>query len=230
MRIRTMALSSALVASTLLAAPTMAGAASPTTDPAPVTTTVPGQAQTPLKYRNTCRPTIAALPSTVEGRPTVGPGAAKGVYIWHERAGWRVRVTHDLAKLEVNGVTKPQLIEVRGRITSTRPFGKVRTIRLEDRQRGEWVSVQRPKRRAMEFRFVNGGFIDGINFTAGCAGKLSFTVWEVTRDATTGTVARTQLPVYVGSTPTLVTSTTSPALAPSPTDASRVVIRRTPVS
>ena len=29
------------------------------------------------------------------------------------------------------------------------------------------VSVQRPKRKVMEFRFVNGGYIDGINFDAG---------------------------------------------------------------
>ena len=71
--------------------------------------------------------------------------------------------------------------------------------------------MQRPSRKVMEFRFVNGGFIDGINFTAGCSGKLGFTVWEVTRDATGhGKVVRTPLPIYVGSAPTLVTATTDP--------------------
>lgn len=224
MRIRIMALSTALAASTLLAAPAMADETT-TSDPAPVTTTAPQP--TPLKYRNTCRAKIAALPTTVQGPATVKPGSAKGVYIWHEKAGWRVRVTHDLPRVDVS---KPQLIEVRGRITSTRTFAKVRTIRLEDKQRGEWVSVKRPSRKVMDFRFVNGGFIDGINFTAGCSGKLSFTVWEVTKDATTGKAVRTALPIYVGSVPTLVTTGTDPALAASPVDVARVVIRRTPVS
>ena len=59
----------------------------------------------------------------------------------------------------------------------------------------------------MEFRFVNGGFIDGIDFKAGCSGRLGFTVWEVTAvrgkpvDAN-GKVVRTRLPIYVGSAPT----------------------------
>jgi hypothetical protein len=43
--------------------------------------------------------------------------------------------------------------------------------------------VQRPKRKVMDFRFVNGGYIDGINFTAGCAGRLTFRAWQVTKDA-----------------------------------------------
>ena len=57
---------------------------------------------------------------------------------------------------------------MRGRITASRPI-KQRPHRssLEDKQRGEWVSVQRPKRKVMDFRFVNGGYIDGINFNAG---------------------------------------------------------------
>ncbi len=233
MHVRIMALSTALAASTLLAAPAMADPATPpatpNTGPA-ITAPAPEKAQARLRYRNSCKAQVATLPAAVEGQPaTFKPGDKKGVYLWHEKAGWRVRLTHDLPKVVVNDVAKPQLIEVRGRITSTRKFAKVQTVRLEDKQRGEWVSVQRPSRKVMEFRFVNGGFIDGINFTAGCSGKLSFTVWEVTRDAS-GTVKRTPLPIYVGSTPTLVDATTDPALAGSPDDVSRVVIRRTPVN
>ena len=94
------------------------------------------------------------------------------------------------------------------------------------------------KNKVMEFRFINGGFIDGINFNASCSGRLGFTVWEVTRDAATGKpvrdangkVVRTRLPIYVGTTPTLVTAATVPALATNaPDDVSRVVILRTPV-
>ena len=63
------------------------------------------------------------------------------------------------------------------------PISNVRTVRLEDKQRGEWVSVQRPKRKVMDFRFVNGGYIDGINFNAGCAGRLGVHAWQVDREA-----------------------------------------------
>ena len=101
-----------------------------------------------------------------------------------------------------------------GRITSTRKLTNVRTIQLEDKQRGEWVKT---KNKVMEFRFINGGFIDGINFSASCSGRLGFTVWEVTRGAdgkpvrdANGKVVRTPLPIYVGSAPTLVTDTHRP--------------------
>ena len=148
------------------------------------------------------------------------------MYIWHEKAGWR-RARDPPA--DPDRRNRPNLIEVRGRITSTRPLTNVRTIRLEDKQRGEWVSVQRPKRKVLEFRFVNGGFIDGVNFAAGCSGRLGFTVWEVTRGAD-GTVVRTPMPVFVGATPTPVTATSTPALATdAPADVSRVVILRSPV-
>jgi hypothetical protein len=232
MRIRIMALSGALAASTLLSAPAMAGATSPTTDPEPAATTAPQQGQPTAKFRNSCRPSIAALPKLVEGKPstqTLKPGSPKGLYIWHEKAGWRVRLTHDQKRVDKNGASKPQVIDVRGRITSTRAFAKVQTVRLERKQRGEWVSVQRPNRKVMEFRFVNGGYIDGINFTAGCSGQLGFTVWEIVKGAD-GKPMRTKLPIYVGSGPTLVGAETDPALAASPSDVSRVVIRRTPVN
>jgi hypothetical protein len=234
MRIRILAVSGALAASTLLAAPAMADDVPATngptaTAPAAVATATPEQARAALRFRNSCTPTIAALPTTVEGQPnTYVPGAPKGVYIWHEQAGWRVRLTHPQAD-------SPKLIEVWGRITSTRRLSNVRTIQLEDKQRGEWVKT---RNRVMEFRFINGGFIDGINFTAGCSGRLGFTVWEVTRgadgkpvrDPATGKVVRTALPVFVGADATPVTAETIPALAAAPSDVSRVVIRRAPVS
>ena len=155
----------------------------------------------PQQFRNSCNPAVAALPPTVEGKPALNPGAVDGVaelglYIWHEAKGWRVRLTHNLPKVDVNEVSKPQLVEVRGRITASRPISNVRTVRLEDKQRGEWVSVQRPKRKVMDFRFVNGGYIDGINFNAGCAGRLGFTVWQVTKAE--GGIIRTPLPIFVG--------------------------------
>ena len=130
-------------------------------------------APAPATFRNSCNPAVATLPGVVEGNPTLVPGAKDGfaplaLYVWHEARGWRVRLTHNQPKV-VDG--KPQVVEVRGRITSSRPISNVRTVRLEDKQRGEWVSVQRPKRKVMDFRFVNGGYIDGIDFNAGCPGS-----------------------------------------------------------
>jgi hypothetical protein len=229
MRIRIMAVSGALAASTLLTVPAVATeTTSPTTEPVPVTTTAPVPTQAKLRFRNSCRPKKAALPQSVQGRPLgFAPGAAKGVYIWHEKAGWRIRVTHP--RTLTGG--KPDLIEVRGRITSTRKFAKVRSVQLEDKQRGEWVSVRNPNRKVMEFRFVNGGFIDGINFTAGCSGRLGFTVWQVVKDPTGAVVGRSPMPVYVGPEMMRVDATTTPSLAPgAPTDVSRVVILRAPVT
>lgn len=229
MRIRIMALSAALAASTLLAAPAMADE-TPTPGATNDTATAPAPTRSAVKYRNTCRARLATLPTTVQGAPAAFvPGERKGLYIWHEQAGWRVRLTHPQTDT-------PKVIEVWGRITSTRRLTNVRTIRLEDKQRGEWVKT---KNKVMEFRFINGGFIDGINFAAGCSGRLGFTVWEVTRDAAgkpvldpaTGKVKRTALPVYVGSGRTLVEAGMgNPELVTTPTDVSRVVIRRTPVS
>jgi hypothetical protein len=229
MRMRILALSGALAASTLITAPAMADTTTP--DAAPVT-----PAPAPAKFRNSCNPAVATLPGVLEGNPTLVPGARDGfaplaLYVWHEARGWRVRLTHNLPKA---GDGKPQVVEVRGRITSSRPISHVRTVRLEDKQRGEWVSVQRPKRKVMDFRFVNGGYIDGIDFNAGCAGKLTFTAWQVVREATTKmVVGRTPLEVRVGATRQVVTDTAvtaNPKLVTTPEGAVRVVVLRTPVT
>ncbi len=195
-----------------------------------------------VAYKNTCKVKKAALPSSVEGAPALfTPKAfkphtgAKGVYIWHEKAGWRVRVTHDLTNPSTTTAKgkvvpgKPVLVEFRGKITSTKKLTGVRTVRLEDRQRGEWVSVKRHQRKTLDFRFVNGGFVDGINFNAGCSGKLTFTVSQVVRDASGKVTSRVAVPVFVGQAPTTLTSATTPALVTTPT-ASKVTILRAPVA
>lgn len=121
------------------------------------------------------------------------PGSmAKGLCVWHDAAGWHVRLTHNEAPgVAPGGTPRPTVVGVRGRVTASRPLVRVRTVRLEDRQRGEWVSVRRPARRATDFRFVNGGHMDGIDFAAGCAGKLTLTAWQVPRDAAGNVVGRT---------------------------------------
>lgn len=203
------------LASVALASATVAAPASATTAPAPP------------PFRNSCNTGVATLPASVQGKPaSFKAGSALGVYVWHEAKGWRVRVTHNLPK---NTAGKPQRIEVRGRIVTSRPISRVRLVRLEDRQRGEWVAVQRPRRKVLDARFVNVGGIDGVNFAAGCAGKLTFQFWQVTRNAD-GTVKRTAIPVFVGSKMTPLTATTVPALDTKVTDRSKFVVLRTPVS
>ena len=96
MRIRILALSGALAASTLITAPAMADTTPPPIPPSP------GR-RSPQQFRNSCNPAVATLPATVEGKPALNPGAEGWVrglalYIWHEARGWRVRLTHNRPK------------------------------------------------------------------------------------------------------------------------------------
>ena len=175
----TLALSGAVLATSLVGAPALAGQA-----PAPAPT-----------FRNSCSPKVAALPAEIKGAPKgFGAGAVTGqdlgLYVWHDKKGWRVRLTHDLPKVNA----KAQLVTVRGRITASRPLTNVRTVRLEPKQRGEWVAVKRPARRSLDFRFVNAGYIDSVNFTAGCAGRVTVSAWQVVKDPTTGAVSQKPIP------------------------------------
>lgn len=215
------------VTGSLLAMPAAASAA-----PSAATATVAAKAKKkPVRpapaYLNTCNPKRAKLPASVLGDPKVKPGrtsnAAKGLYVYHDGKGWKVRLTHNLKAAS----GKSTRIDVRGRITSSRPIGRVKLVRLEDKQRGEWVAIQARKRQFIDFRFTNYGYIDGIDFTAGCAGRLTFTVFEVSK--VNGKVTRTALPVFVGKSRTQLTSATTPALLPTPANASRFVVLRTPV-
>jgi hypothetical protein len=213
MRLRTLALVGAIAASTVLVAP-----ASATDAPAPAPA-----------YRNSCNPRVAALPAAVEGKPTTfKAGAEKALYVWHTKQGWRVRLTHG-QKLE--GSDKGARIVVQGRITASRPVSNIRRVKLEANQSGEWVRIVKGSaRRSVDFRFVNYGYIDGLDFTAGCAGRLGITVWEVTKRD--GQTVRMPVKVIVGKDNTTVTELTRPALLvpPSaPTYGSRVVILRAPV-
>lgn len=215
MRLRALALAGAIAASTVLVAPATATEA-PSPAPAPA-------------FRNSCNPQVAALPKAVVGKPkSFKAGAEKALYVWHTKQGWRVRLTH--AEKQI-GSEKAAQIVVRGRITASRPLSNVRRVKLEANQTGEWVRVVKGSaRRSVDFRFVNYGFIDGLDFTAGCAGRVGITVWEVTKKD--GKVVRQPLKVIVGADSTTVTEATKPALIVppnAPSDVSRVVILRAPV-
>ena len=192
MRIKIPAISGALAASTLLAAPATADepTAAPGTllpAPAPTATAPTLTAPTPtaptptaptptVEFLNSCNPAVAALPrgggkpGRTARRRRRRRGARRST-CGTRPSGWRVRLTHDPAQgRRERGLAAPAR---RGAWTDHDESGRSPTsgrVRLEDKQAGEWVAVRRPKRKVVDFRFVNGGFIDGINFTAGCAG------------------------------------------------------------
>lgn len=100
-------------------------------------------------------------PSSVQGRPvSLEPGAATGIYLWHNRSGWHLRATHPGSKKVV----------LTGRITSTRPMRKT-PVALEG---ADWVALS-ADRKTIRFRFTNHGHLDGFDFTTACAQSISVT-------------------------------------------------------
>jgi hypothetical protein len=98
-------------------------------------------------------------PSTVEGVPTLWhAGSAAGDYLWHDAAGWHLRVTH-------RGTGR---VVFTGRIVSSAPMTAV-PVRLEA---GD-TFVLSADRMTLTYRFVNYGAIDGLNFRTACAPSIT---------------------------------------------------------
>ena len=102
-------------------------------------------------------------PDVVQGVPSKWKaGATAGDYIWHDRTGWHLRVTHARgAKVRV---------VFAGRIQSDQPL-RVQAIKLEGI---DFVALSADK-KTITYRFANYGHIDGLNFQTACASKLTFT-------------------------------------------------------
>jgi len=100
-------------------------------------------------------------PSSVQGRPdSLEPGAATGVYLWHNRSGWHLRATHPGSKKVV----------FTGRINASRPMRKT-PVALEG---ADWVAIS-ADRKTIRFRFTNYGHLDGFDFTTACAPAIAVT-------------------------------------------------------
>lgn len=93
------------------------------------------------------------LPAEVLGSPDVKAHDAKGVYLWHGKNGYALRVTEPSSKRYV----------VTGKISVSGDISNVKRVRLEKNDR---VIV---RGRTLTFRFVNDGGIDGVNFAAECS-------------------------------------------------------------
>jgi hypothetical protein len=95
-------------------------------------------------------------PLYAQGRPDRDPG----VRVWHDAAGWHVRVTHNTIHDRVFSgeiVTKGALVDVHA-------------VKLE---RNDDVKVG-PNGHAIVFRFNNYGGEDGFDFRTRCAPSLEF--------------------------------------------------------
>ncbi len=98
----------------------------------------------------------------VQGRPAgLGPHSKGGVYLWHTRDGFHLRVTHKKGDKRVYS----------GSVAAPTRILAVARIRKEKRDR-VWLSADR---KTLYFKFTNHGGIDGVNFRTACATSLTVT-------------------------------------------------------
>ena len=104
----------------------------------------------------TCLPADhdGAWPAAATGRPARDPG----VRVWHDRAGWHVRVTHS----QLHDRVFAGVIRTSGELVG------VRAVRLEKND----ALVVGPNRHELRFRFNNYGGTDGFDFFTHCAPYL----------------------------------------------------------
>ncbi|PZS25747.1 MAG: hypothetical protein DLM58_21895 [Pseudonocardiales bacterium] len=127
----------------LLATP--AGAATPSTSPAP-------SAQAAACDR-------APWAGRIQGAPAgLSAGARGGDYLWHDTHGFHLRVTH-------HGYSRQVFTGV---ITSATAM-RIDPVRLE---RGDVVKLS-ADHRTLAFAFVDYGYIDGVNFHTDCSPAIT---------------------------------------------------------
>ena len=143
-RLGTIGVTTALAGASLLGS---AGAASATTT-------------TPAPEPTSCA--AGTLPVEVVGADGVKAQNALGVYLWHGKTGYALRVTHP----------GHQEVVFSGSITVSNAIGSVRKVRLE---KADKLAVG-PHRHTLTFRFTNYGYLDGVDFAAGCSKDVKVTV------------------------------------------------------
>src|SRR4051812_8735704 len=95
----------------------------------------------------------------VQGAPAgFGAGSPSGDYLWHDRRGFHLRVTHAAHDRRV----------YRGVLTSSAPM-KIDRGRLE---RGDRVALSN-NHRTLVFAFATHGYLDGVNFPTFCAARVT---------------------------------------------------------
>lgn len=101
--------------------------------------------------------TCGAWPLSVQDRPPLAAGSPAGDYLWHDAAGWHLRVTHPHSYLAVfsGTIRANQKLHVRG-------------YRLES---GDTFTVSADG-LSVTYRFRNHGRLDGLDLTTECATRL----------------------------------------------------------
>lgn len=152
---------SAVVAATVLAgAPSALAATNPNT---------PANSQRPTAQNPTAQSgaakcdTDAHWPGYVQGRPDGFDAHDDGAYMWHSSGGWSVRVSHPVLPGKANRVV------FTGAITSRGQIGHVTRVRNE---KNDMVKVVN-NGHTLEFRFVNFGGVDGVDFRTTCTPGLA---------------------------------------------------------
>lgn len=102
------------------------------------------------------------LPVQVVGAPGVKAQDALGVYLWHGKTGYALRATHP----------GHQKVVFSGTITVSNTLSAVHRIKLEKADQ----LIVGPHRHTLTFRFTNYGYLDGINFAAGCSKDVKVTL------------------------------------------------------
>jgi hypothetical protein len=134
----------ALAAASMVATAGVANAAAPTTNPEPTG----------------CK--AGPLPVDILGSSAVKAQSALGLYLWHGKTGYALRVTHP-------GHEK---VTFTGTITVSNKISAVRKFRLE---KADKLSVG-PYRHTLSFTFTNYGYLDGFSFAAGCSKDVKVSV------------------------------------------------------
>jgi hypothetical protein len=97
-------------------------------------------------------------PVAVDGRPTqLTPGAAAGLYLWHDRDGWHAFVTHpghDKVTFTINVTSQAKLIAT------------------EVRDEHDDVVIEHNDDHTATLHADNFGYLDGMNFRTDCSPRI----------------------------------------------------------
>jgi hypothetical protein len=150
-----------LITSCLAFAPLVvaAGAASAqtttSTTTAVTTSTLPAPTPPPPAPPDTCAK--GAWPTVVQGRPASFKAGDHGFYLWHDAdGGWALRVTH---------AGPHDKVVLSGTLTTGGQFVDVKRVKDEAKD----VVALSPDKHIILFRFVNYGYVDGLNFATHCS-------------------------------------------------------------
>jgi hypothetical protein len=105
-----------------------------------------------------------AWPTVVQGRPDQFKAGDHGAYLWHDPdGGWALRVTH---------AGKHDRVVFSGTFTTGGRFVDVHRVRDE----GNDIVAVSPDKHTIMFRFVNYGWVDGLNFATHCSESFSVNI------------------------------------------------------